>query len=423
LAAAGQFQQAVEMSIKASAMLTKNEKATIDELFASLLLSGQTQLKDIFPEESPVCVHYTAAERALQAYCSQDDNDAHAALKEIPFRSPYKNFSLALKGMLAFDGDRNDSLPFFEKIPFSSPFLTLTVPYRHLAMGDIGHAQKLAVMDLRVANTLEGMDTNTAKLLDSLGKPGMLPSALYQTLVRTGSCLGKKQLSKICYRILPHAPGKIADFQKRFGKISEYDSARLEALSAELGGGYDNVDVIWQDVCNILLAQEGSSSERLLKLALIYRHIAELMEKDSFGYSSKDIEKMLTESLVFDHQDKETWLKLVKLKHLSFDKQYKLVNTMLETFPNDSEVMSLGLEAAIQRGAFKKASLLAGKLLAVDPINPKVRIMLIDAHLAHAEKMAKQQKYEIAFRECELATSFDRQALLVKEEFKYVTDY
>jgi hypothetical protein len=71
--------------------------------------------------------------------------------------------------------------------------------------------------------------------------------------------------------------------------------------------------------------------------------------------------------------------------------------------------MILAVEAAIQRSAFKKASRLAGKLLALDPINPKVRTMLIDAHLAHAGKMAKQQKYEIALRECELAASFERQ--------------
>jgi hypothetical protein len=84
---------------------------------------------------------------------------------------------------------------------------------------------------------------------------------------------------------------------------------------------------------------------------------------------------------------------------------------MLETFPDDSEVLKCGVEAAIGRGAFKKASRLAGKLLAADPINPEVRLMLIDAHLAHARKVAKQQKYAIAFKECELAASYDRPGL------------
>ncbi|MCK5515471.1 MAG: hypothetical protein KAI39_01255, partial [Desulfobulbaceae bacterium] len=411
LADAGQLQQAVKQRFSAGSTLSKNEKSAVDELFASLLLSGHSQLKDVLPGESPVCLHYTAAERALQAYCLQDDRDAYAALKEIPFRSPYKNFSLALKGMLAFDEDRNGCMVFFEKIPSGSSFLSLITPYRHLAMGNHGQAPKLAAMNLRVANTLEGMDASTSKLLDSLDKSGMSPSALYQVLVRTGTCLGRKQLRNICYRILPHAPGKAADFQKRFGKLSEYESTRINALSVELDGGYYGVDKVWQEVCDILIARDNSHQGNSLELALIYRHIAELMEKDSYEYSAKDVERMLTESLVFDNYDKKTWLKLVDLKRHNLAKRYKLVNAMLDIFPEDSEIITLGLEAAIQRGAFKKASRLGEKLLAVDPINPKVRRMLIDAHLSHAGKVAKQQKYEIALRECELAASFDRQDL------------
>ncbi len=411
LTEAGHVQRAVEVSVGADATLSKSEKAAIDELFASILLSGHTQLKDVLPEDSAACIHYIAADRALLAYCRQDDVGAQAALKEIPFRSPYKNFSLALKGMLIFDENPNDSLPLFDKISEDSPFLSLIAPYRYLAMGNQGQTQKLAGMDLKVSNTLGGMDAKLSKLLDSLDRPGMSPAELYQTLVRTGNCLGKKQLSKICYRILPHISEKAGDFQKRFGKLSEFDSARCIALSAELDGRYSRVDTVWQEACDILLEQEGSSSEQLLMIALIYRHIAELMEEDSFEYSSKDIEKMLSESLVFDPQDKETWLTLVDLKHLTPARRYKLVNTMLESFPDESDVMTLGVEAAIQRGAFKKASRLGGKLLAIDPINPNVRTMLIDAHLAHAGKVAKQQKYEIAFRECELAASFDRQDL------------
>lgn len=411
LVGADLFQQAVNAAVGAASTLTKNEKAAIDELFASLLLSGQKQLLEVLPEESPVFVHYIAAERALLAYCRQEDNDAHAALKKIPFRSPYKNFSLALKGMLAFEEDRSASLPFFEKIPPDSPFVSLTTPYDCLASGNQPQIKKLTGMALRVANSLDGMDSNTANLFDSLNKSGMSPSVLYQTFVRAGNCLGKKQLRKICYRILPHTSGQTNDFQKRFGRLSIFERARLEALTVELDNDYYNIELAWKYVCDILLEAGDSSPERFLKLALIYHHIAELMEENSFEYSSKDIEKMLTESLVFDPLDKETWLKLIGLRHLNLARRYKLVNSMLETFPEDSEVMILAIEAAIKRGAFKKASRLAGKLLAVDPINPKVRTMLIDAHLAHARKVAKQHKYVLAIRECELAASFERQGL------------
>jgi len=410
LTAAGLFQEAVEMTVRAAATLTKNEETTIDEIFAALLLGGQMQLKDVLPEESLIQSHYSSAERALQAYCTQVDNVAHAALREIPFRSPYKNFCLALKGMLAFDEDRTDSLRFFEKIPLDSPFSSLTLPYRHLADNDHRAGKKPAGIELKVVNTLGGTDANTARLLDSLDKPGMQPSSLYQTLVRHGNCLGKKQLRKICFRILPHVPGQARDFQKRFGQLGKYDHMRLEALAVELEDSY-YIEDAWQEFCGLLMADEYECPDKNLKIALVYRHIAEQMEKDSYEYDSKDIEVMLQKSIPYDPVDKETWMKLVNLEHLSSGRRYKYINTMLETFPEDAGVTTLGVEAAIRRGAFKKASRLAGKLLAVDPINPKVRTMLIDAHLAHAGKMAKQQKYEIALRECELAASFERQNL------------
>ncbi len=410
LTAAGQFQEAMEMTFRADVTLTKNEKTTIDEIFAALLLGGQVQLKDVLPEESSTCIHYSAAERALQAYCTQVDSEAYAALREIPFRSPYKNFCLALKGMLAFDESRTESLRFFEKIPPNSPFASLTVPYRYLAEDDNRQREKPAGIRLKVVNTLEGTDTSSTRLLDSLDKPGMGPSTLYQMLIRHGNCLGKNQLRKICFRILPHVPDQARDFQKRFGWLSRCDLMRLDALSEEIDNSY-YIEETWEEFCSLLMADEREGPDKNLKIALVYRHIAEQMEKDSYEYSSKEIEAMLNKSIPYDPLDKETWVKLTNLEHLTPARRYKYINTMLETFPEDTEVMTLGVEAAIKRSAFKKASRLAGKLLAVDPINPKVRTMLIDAHLAHAGKMAKLQKYEIALQECELATSFERQNL------------
>jgi len=413
LTAAGKFQEAVEMTDREGATLTKNDKTTIDEIFAAQLLGGQMQLKDVLSEESSVCLHYSAAEHALQAYCKQVDGEVHTALREIPFRSPYKNFVLALKGMLAFDKDRTDSLRFFEKISQDSPFSSLAVPYRHLAEVDYRQRNKPAGIYLKVVNSLEGTDAKTARLLDNLNSlniTGMRPATLYQTLVRHGICLGRKQLRKICFRILPHAPGQAGDFQKRFGQFSKYDLIKLEALSVELDDSY-YIEDAWKEFCDLLIADECVCPDKKLQIALVYRHIAEHMEKDSYEYNSKDIEAMLKKSIPYDPLDKETWMKLVNLRHLSPAKRYKYINTMLETFPEDIGVMTLGVEAAIKRSAFKKASRLAAKLLAVDPINTKIRTMLIDAHLAHAGKMAKQQKYEIALRECELAASFERQNL------------
>lgn len=409
LANAGEFPKALETYAASAGTLTRTQKQALDELLAARLLSGSEGLLDALPEDSVLRLHYPHADRALQAYCREEDSAVQDNLQNIPFRSPYKNFRLALKGMLAFHDNRQEALSYFDQIDRDSPFLRITVPYRSLCREKNKNLQtnKLTSLDHQVIQALEGLDKNTLGFLDSLRNQVMSPPALYQKFITSGKCLGKKRLCRICRRLLPHAPDKIRDFTRRFGGITdEFNTFRLIALNMEIEDDYYDIVDTWQLACNELIKKNKPGDE--LKIALIYRHIADIMAQDRHEYSSGEIQEQLEKSLRYDPDDKETWLKLVDLKRNNTTKQYQLINKMLAKFPGDKDILLCGVEATIRRGAFKKASRLAMTLLEIDPINPKVRELLIDAHLSHARKLAGQNKYELACRECSQAISFDR---------------
>ncbi|NOQ45467.1 MAG: hypothetical protein GQ559_02145, partial [Desulfobulbaceae bacterium] len=298
LANTGRFREAVQVYNAADGTLTGKQKQTIDELLAALFLGGWEKFLEFLPQDSALCLQYPHAHQALQAYCLKQDNKALEHLHNIPFRSPYKNFRLALKGMIMFHGRSDEALSFFEKIDPASPFLQITVPYRQLAAKSRDQAVQLSSLDRQIIQSLEGLDKNTLRFLDSLDTCNKTPSALYQYLVSAGKCLGKKRLRQLCYRLLPHAPEKFPDFLRRFDwKSEKFDIYRLQALAMEIKDEYYGIAEAWQEACDELTRKNNPDDH--LKIALLYRHIAEMMEKERAEYSSGEIYGQLEKSLEY----------------------------------------------------------------------------------------------------------------------------
>ncbi|XOF32478.1 MAG: hypothetical protein ACL93V_10570 [Candidatus Electrothrix sp. YB6] len=119
--------------------LTGQEKQRVEEAFAALLLSGNTVLEKQFAPDAPVRCQLVHAQKALRCYAQ--GSEVLESLQHIPFRSPYKNFRMALKGMVAFHKGQGKARPFFAKVEADSPFFTLISPYLHV-LEDAGGRKK-----------------------------------------------------------------------------------------------------------------------------------------------------------------------------------------------------------------------------------------------------------------------------------------
>ncbi len=415
LVQAEQYGKALMHYEAAGDALTTQQKQAVDEIFAALLLSGQDKLLLEFASDAPLRVQLPSAQQALRYYTQGQDSEALECLQHIPFRSPYKNFCLALKGMLAFHDQKDKARSFFDKIDTGSPFTALVSPYLHLLKDGMDGASKqgaiaehLSITEKKAVQLLQGLDKSKLKLISSLQKNCATPAGFLRCLLTAGTCLDSKQLKNLCYRLLAHDPSFLRMYEKKFGAFKdEFEYARLKALAMEIEDEAYEIPEMWRQVCKILVERKDPNDA--LKIALTHRHIAGLICRiHGEEHRQQDQREELEKSLLYDPNDKQTWLKIHQLLHLGPAAQYRWVNKMLKHFPKEPDVLFLGAEAAVKRSAFKKASGLAGELLKIDPINTKVRKLLINAHINHAHKLAKQEKHALACKECIHAYAFDR---------------
>ena len=411
---AKQTNKAQELFEKSKDTLSREHKQRIEETFAALLLSNNNTLNTLvekFPPDAPLRSQFPHAQKALRCYALGQDTDALESLQHIPFRSPYKKFCMALKGMIAFYDEQDKARSFFDKIDVDSPFSALISPYLHMledAKERENDKKILGKTEKQAVQLLLGLDKAKIKFIASLKNNAATPGGFFRCLLNAGTCLDSTILKPLCHRLLAYEPSYLRLYEKKFGPIKdEFEYARLQALALEIENESPQIIEKWRQACAILAKRKNPDDA--LKIALIHRHIAGLIsiihgEKHGQRNQREELEK----SLAYDPKDKATWLRIHQLLHLAPAEQYRWVNRMLEHFPREPDILFLGVEAAVRRSAFKKASGLARELLKIDPINKKVRKLLIGAHINHAHKLAHQKKYVLACKECHHASAFDR---------------
>ena len=130
-------------------------------------------------------------------------------------------------------------------------------------------------------------------------------------------------------------------------------------------------------------------------------------DPDDLGFQ---VAAQLEESLQWDPDDRETYLRLID-HHLA-GKRLEDVRRPLarawERRPRDMSILTASFNAALDSGAFKKASGVARTILDIDPINTGVRERLVDALLAHARKQLVKGRSDLARKEVIAAADWVR---------------
>ncbi len=403
-----QFRQALEIIFSHEDSLHRLERQAIEETFAAIMLSGDADMVTQLPDDSLLKGHFSYADNALKAYCQGNFPEVESQLQNISFRSPYKNFSLAIKGMVRHGENPDEARSIFAKIDTNSPFAQWVVPFQQTHNHKTSTV-RLSNLEKRIMQSLEGIDDSTQKFIAGVESRQNSPAKLYNYLVSHKNQLQAKKLQDICERILPHAPGIYMAYSKQFGALNLFQSVRLQAHTGEVEGYFPAAVEEWKTAVKVLEKEKNPQDK--LKIALICRHCVELLTRDD-NYFYKDWEiELLEKSLIHDPKDRDTYFKLMERTKGNLSKHYRLINRAIEKFPDDTEVLFKGIKAALDRGAMKKASRLAAKLLKIDPINKKARELLISSHLGHGRKLASKGKYKLAIKECESASPYNRDNL------------
>ena len=391
--------------------LDKEKRGRVDTFFAALLISGNPELAQALPVDSPPMAHYNFALAALNSYAAGEYEQTEKSLSKIPFKSPYKDFRFALKAIILRTGSEPDKAAGpAGKVLQDSPFHCLAAPCALTSNEKIIAALSSAKgINLDYLAGIYKIPLKTASFITGLDKAFESMDRLFNFIMSHCTALDSKITARLCYHLLPHQPGKIKKYEKTFGSLSGFELNRLKALNCEIVNNDLPAITFWRQALKNF--KQIKDEDNNLTRALILRHIAGLKEKMPEDFSHDDIIESLEQSLDFDPDHKPTHLKLLEMSRNEKEDFQHAVDRAMKVLPKDIDILLAATEAAASKNAFKKAGRFASTLLEIDPINTRGRTLLINAHLNHGRKLARAGKLVLAGKEFEEAVSLDRSNL------------
>jgi len=407
-----------------SAALPGNERPALEALLAALLTANPLPPAAICPEP-PERARWregaTAARQALTAWIDGVPAEGmEPLLGRISLRSAFRPVRLLLKSLVAGPQAAGRSRVALETIAADSPFF----PFRLAVEAALG-AGYAADGWSRLTPPQRGFVAETGGLpaasidvtarLSEAAANG--PAALFAALQRLAgdghAALNRADLRGACLNLLPHIPDRIGAFEKQFGRLSTMERARIEALAAEAGEDWAEAEAAWRRAAGAL-AEGGGGQLADLSRAVIYRHLAELAARapqiEGVDEDDDPVSSYLARAALADPEHVPTVLaRIARYRSLSRDQDWhRLAEEAAQRFPQDSQVLLQATQSAVARQAYKKAAGFARRLLAIDPINPELRRQMVELKVAHARKQMGAKRPDLAARELEEATQWER---------------
>ncbi len=400
----GRLDTAVELVADHAAELGDTERERIEEWLAiALLLDPGEAASTRLPANTPLRAHLDAARAALDAM-GRDPAAAAAALKRIPYRSPLRNFRLLCAGILAEAEAAGAGRGLFDRLPGHSPCRAILPSIEWARTEPAELLRRLcatAEADLVEGGPVTaalGLPPRVVRCLRDLGEAGDRTIRLARVLVRYRDLLPRAVGGDLLVRLLYNesSPDRAAVLLGEFfgGDEGEREFARLNALILE---DFEDGELLAKMAWREYLECCGPELDDLGH-ALVLRRLATVCGRMPFGVHERL--RYLEQSLEYDPSDRDTWIAAhgLALKEHGRNYAYRLANRAAAALPDDVTVLRLQMDAAVDRGAFKKAADIAARILAVDPVNVAAKDGFVRARLAHGCKQARAGRISLALR-------------------------
>lgn len=405
---AGETDQALRLLAKGANLPPETQAQLEFQLAAAALVAPDSALAQL-PEDSPLLRHRAAAQAALAACARGDDVEMAEQLQAIPFRSPYRDLRPVLKALCATDPAQAAAAA--ARLPTSGPFEPLAAALRVCALPGTGYVNALHGLSEEaraLVLDLKGWPAERRSLAMELAKLGAAPppAAFYDLLARCRHALPQGAAAQLCGRLLPHAPERLKLHMASFGALPPSEPERVLALAAELKQNSERAEDYWLGVVETLEPDPAQHA----RAAEVLRHLADDLHRCPGGDGCEDVLDWRARIVELDPDDRATQLKLIRGLRSSGDLKAgrARLDAALARFPKDADVLTEAVETALGGCAFKKAAALAKRVLELDPINPRVRAVIGQAHLSHARKQIEAHKPLAARKELDEAEQWLR---------------
>lgn len=380
----------------------------IQTKIAAICVSGKWHLINSLPVDDPIRQHAPSAQTALNNYCQGKTFD----LKNIPYRSPFRDFSTILKGLALFDNDPDRATNIISRIAHHSAFVQLKEVALMALSPKLDWLNESPAVQQFVA-ALKGWDKQRLEISQQLliQKKDCSPTKLLHYLYNNDFNCDSEWLKQTIRQLHFQCQKQGNAYQQPTNNtlLSKLDKLLIHAWYCG-NGDFDLIDIqeSWQDVIDHIEEHHSNALNLIqtLQIALIQRHIASFYEltKIQNNTTYKKIVSTLENSLILDPNDKNTVLNLIKnylhRKQLKQARQH--LDAAFKQWPNDADILMVAVETAIAGQAYKKAAKWVTQLLILDPINTHAKQMMFDASLSHAKKLMHKNRFDLAEKELDI---------------------
>ncbi len=381
------------------------EFTELSGLLGLLIITGYPDLQQNLTQDSDLIVHSKIAQTALQSFQNKNFDETNNSLKKIPFRSAFRDFRTILKAALAIPDSPAEAASLLTKIPAISPYSNAASLLTCSNNNGSALIQKLIQFNHKQIKTLteiKGLNKKQSKLVDSLTrqKDTLSDKFKFNLAIQFQSLCNPEIAQNYCQALLVTTyPAGKKDYKKNFSSLDKFEENRCKALAFEEKNDSYEAEHYWNECIKILSERKDKDSE--LKIALILRRISEHLEP----YLQTEC---LIESLTHDPDDHACYLKILNFySQENDDENYKQwLNTTIDKFPQDIEVLNLAIQTAMANKTYKKANQYTSKILKIDPVNTFAKQILVTSHLAHARRLIKEKKFHLVEKEIQQAEKF-----------------
>lgn len=386
------------------------------ERLAAHFLAGDAGIATALAADDPILVHGVAARAALAAYCAGDDEGLGASLAAIPYRSPYRDWVQILKALQRLPDRPQEAASLLARVAEDSAFaglcraVTLALapePELLAQLPEAGEASGRFALGLRGWGEERQMLWREATRLS----PTPSPQALLRLLHRHQPRLGETWVRARALRLLVGAHPRSLQWLQEAGcrRASPLEQDLVAAWQMEEGRDAWATQRAWKRVAAHLAdPPPPPGSDDALRLALVLRRLEqtqEILRRAGAAGTADPLSEvtaaMLVDSLVYDPDDPEPYLRLIAYHRGTgvLTGARRFLEPALARWPKDIGILTAALDMALTANAFKKAAGFARRILALDPINTGARERLVAAHLAHARKQLRIARFDLARRE------------------------
>jgi tetratricopeptide (TPR) repeat protein len=375
--------------------------------------------------------------KAFAASQAGHDDEARTALQEIGLQSPFLEWKVLLRGLLAYyAGDDVRALENWQRLdPARLPY-RLAAPLRFRLDPAYRHAQPPATQNYLADKSARlfasGIEEGLHGLKEKLTRKNLAPAfrqaeQLVPVLQRDQPLLVPRLAHCFYWAIIAQGePEDVDRYERVFGTPSDDpDLGRLEALALETRGMLSDAHKAWQEYLRTMTPQAWPGEQHRHAQALVWAHMGmnalpEAQRRQRATGSPLDFlfptapahlkppaEVCFRKSikLVPDRLEYALALLNLHLREKQIDKAKKVGADLLKRFPDHADTLVALGDIALDEANPGEAVEYFQRALAANPLQPQARRKVAQAHQQCALDLGLQDQFDAARQQLQSALS------------------